>query len=88
MKKTVKIAGIVLFSLIGLLVILFLLARFAFREKAVDYLTGLQKQQRTELLRKAGPYAAEPDADYRFTYIQDTVRAREIRDYLDRKSVV
>lgn len=81
MKKTVKIAGFVLFSLIGLLVILFLLARFAFREKAVDYLTGLQKQQRTELLRKAGPYAAEPDADYRFTYIQDTVRAREIRDY-------
>lgn len=81
MKKTVKIAGIVLFSLIGLLVILFLLARFAFREKAVDYLTGLQKQQRTELLRKAGPYAAEPDTDYRFTYIQDTVRAREIRDY-------
>ena len=69
MKKALKIAGIVLLSLIGLLLVLFLLIRFVFREEAVDYLTGLQKEQRTELLRSAGPYAAEPDADYRFTYI-------------------
>ena len=81
MKKALKIAGIVLLSLIGLLLVLFLLIRFVFREEAIDYLTGLQKEQRTELLRSAGPYAAEPDADYCFTYIQDTARAREIRDY-------
>ena len=81
MKKALKIAGIVLLSLIGLLLVLFLLIRFVFREEAIDYLTGLQKEQRTELLRSAGPYAAEPNADYRFTYIQDTARAREIRDY-------
>lgn len=33
-----------------------------------------------ELLRAAGPYAADT-VQYRFTYIQDTVRAREIREY-------
>lgn len=55
MKKLFKIAGIALLSLIGLLLAIFLLARFVFREQAIDYLTGLEKQQRVELLRAAGP---------------------------------
>ena len=59
MKKLFKIAGIALLSLIGLLLAIFLLARFVFREQAIDYLTGLEKQQRVELLRAAGPYAAD-----------------------------
>ena len=59
MKKLFKIAGIALLSLIGLLLTIFLLARFVFREQAIDYLTGLEKQQRVELLRAAGPYAAD-----------------------------
>ena len=59
---------------------IFLLARFVFREQAIDYLTGLEKQRRVELLRAAGPYAADT-VQYRFTYKQDTVRAREIREY-------
>ena len=80
MKKLFKIAGIALLSLIGLLLAIFLLARFVFREQAIDYLTGLEKQQRVELLRAAGPYAADT-VQYRFTYKQDTVRAREIREY-------
>ena len=54
MKKLFKIAGIALLSLIGLLLAIFLLARFVFREQAIDYLTGLEKQQRVELLRAAG----------------------------------
>ena len=52
MKKLFKIAGIALLSLIGLLLAIFLLARFVFREQAIDYLTGLEKQQRVELLRR------------------------------------
>lgn len=80
MKKLFKIAGIALLSLIGLLLTIFLLARFVFREQAIDYLTGLEKQQRVELLRAAGPYAADT-VQYRFTYKQDTARAREIREY-------
>ena len=80
MKKLFKIAGIALLSLIGLLLAIFLLARFVFREQAIDYLTGLEKQQRVELLRAAGPYAADT-VQYRFTYKQDTARAREIREY-------
>lgn len=42
MKKLFKIAGIALLSLIGLLLAIFLLARFVFREQAIDYLTGLE----------------------------------------------
>ena len=57
MKKLFKIAGIALLSLIGLLLAIFLLARFVFREQAIDYLTGLEKQQRVELLRAAGAHA-------------------------------
>lgn len=88
MKKTMKIIGWVLLSLIGLLIVATLLLRFCFREEALDYLSNLKKevwtehqQQRVALLRNAGAYSAEPDADYRFTYRQDTARAREIRDY-------
>lgn len=36
MKKLFKIAGIALLSLIGLLLAIFLLARFVFREQAID----------------------------------------------------
>ena len=48
MKKLFKIAGIALLSLIGLLLAIFLLARFVFREQAIDYLTGLEKQPRRD----------------------------------------
>lgn len=37
-------------------------------------------QERAELLRNAASYRAD-SVPYRFTYVQDTVRAREIRDY-------
>lgn len=81
MKKLFKIAGIALLSLIGLLLTIFLLARFVFREQAIDYLTGLEKQQRVELLRAAALTPADT-VQYRFTYIQDTVpRPSEIREY-------
>ena len=50
MKQLFKIAGLALLSLLGLLLAIFLLARFVFREQAIDYRTGLEKQQRVELL--------------------------------------
>lgn len=80
MKKFLKIAGIVLLSLIGLLLILFLLARFVFRDQIIGYASSMQKQQRVELLRAAAPLRADT-VEYHFTYTQDSVRAREIRDY-------
>lgn len=81
MKKTLKIIGIVLASLAGLLLVAFLVARIAFRDQVVDYLSDLQKQLRVELLRAAKPYTADPAADFHFRYVQDTARAREIRTY-------
>lgn len=81
MKKTMKVIGWALLSLVGLLIVATLLLRFCFREEALACLCGLQREQRVVLLRNAGPYAAEPEADYRFTYRQDTARARAIRDY-------
>ncbi len=81
MKKALKITGWIILTLIGVGILLVLLVRFAFREQASDYLLGMQQRQRVELLREAGHYAAEPQADYRFTYIVDSVRAREIREY-------
>ena len=55
------------------------LARFVFREQAIDYLIGFEKQQRVELLGAAGPYAADT-VQYRFTYKQDNARDSEIRE--------
>lgn len=81
MKKSLKIIGIILASLAGLLLVAFLVARFAFRDQVVGYLTGVLKQQRVELLRAAKPYTADPAADFHFRYVQDTARAREIRTY-------
>lgn len=80
MKKFAKITGIVLLSLIGLLLILFLLARFVFREQAVDALNQAQQWERTELLRSAAPLTPDT-AQFRFAFRQDTARAREIRNY-------
>lgn len=88
MKKTLKIVGWVLLSLLILIVAAIVLVRYCFREEASAYLSELQKRewaeqqrQRVELLRSAGAYAAEPQADYRFTYRQDTAHARRIRAY-------
>lgn len=81
MKKTPKIAGIALLSLAGLLLILFLLTRFVFRDCVAGYLDDLEKAERVELLRTAAPYKAASEADFHFTYEQDTLRAREIRNY-------
>lgn len=80
MKKTFKIVGIVLASLAGLLLIAILLARFVFRDQLAGILNDELKEQRVELLRKAAPYAADT-VQFGFAYKQDTVRAREIRDY-------
>lgn len=80
MKKTLKIAGIVLASLVVLLLVVFLLARFVFRDQVTDALNGVLKEQRAELLRNAAPYAADT-VQYRFSYRQDSLRAREIREY-------
>lgn len=81
MKKFFKITGIVLLSLVGLLIILFLLGRFVFRDRIKEYLFAVEKSRRVELLRTAAPYTADPGADFHFTYVEDTLRAREIRDY-------
>lgn len=80
MKKTFKIVGIVLASLAGLLLIAILLARFVFRDQLAGILNDELKEQRVELLRRAAPYAADT-VQFGFAYKQDTVRAREIRDY-------
>lgn len=80
MKKTLKIAGIVLASLAVLLLVVFLLARFVFRDQVTGALNGVLKEQRAELLRSAAPYAADT-IQFRFAYRQDSVRAREIRNH-------
>lgn len=73
MKKAMKVVSRTLLALVVLLPVLFLVARFAFRDR-------LLARQRVELLRQAGPYAAD-SVPFRFTYRQDSLRAREIRDY-------
>lgn len=80
MKRFAKIASIVLLSLVVLIIASLLIVRFVFHQEATTYLNGLQQQQRSELLRSAGAYAAE-QTKFRFTYICDTLRDRETYDY-------
>ncbi len=77
MKKAFKIIGWTLLTLVGLLVIGYLAARFVFRERIE---IALARQERVEQLRSAGAYASDT-TDYRFTYEQNLDRAREIREY-------
>ncbi len=81
MKKPLKIAGITLLSLLALLLLGVLLTRFVIRDQIASYQHKLTQEARCELLRAAGDYASDPKADFRFTYLQDTVRARELRTY-------
>lgn len=81
MKKILKITGMALLSLVLLAVAAIVLARYCFRDEAVAWLCRLESRERLELLRASGAYAEDADADFRFVYRQDSVRAKEIRDY-------
>ena len=72
MNRLFKIAVVSLLTLAGLLIVAFVLLRCVFRDEATAMLLDRQKKERVELLRSAAAYAAEPGADYRFTYRQDT----------------
>lgn len=76
MKKTVVITG---WTALGIFLV-FVLVRVAFRAEAAEREHNKRLQKRVELLRSAESYAADTTA-YRFTYVQDTARAREIRTY-------
>ncbi len=80
MKNAFKILGWTLLTLVGLLVIGYLAARFVFREQITAALYDDLRQERVELLRSAGAYASDTTG-YRFTYEQNPDRAREIREY-------
>lgn len=81
MKKILKITGMALLSLVLLAVAAALLARYCFRDEAVAWLCRLESRERLELLRASGAYAEDADVGFRFVYRQDSVRAKEIRDY-------
>lgn len=80
MKKALKIIGWTILSLIVLLVVAWLLARFVFRDQVATYLLGVQNDTYIELLRKAEPYRTD-NAYFHFEYIQDTARRRLTREY-------
>lgn len=81
MRKALKIIGWIVGIVLLLLVVCILLARYVFRDRLLEYRYELQLEECVDLLRTAGPYRTEPAASYRFAYRQDSVRAREIRDY-------
>lgn len=80
MKKALKITGWIAVTIIGLLFLCFLLARFVFRQQVYDYSCSRLQRQRVESLCDAGPYAADT-VQFRFACRRDSVSAREIRDY-------
>lgn len=81
MKKILKITGMALLSLILLAAAAIVLARYCFRDETVAWVSRLVQNERLESLRASGAYAEDADADFRFVYRQDSVRAKEIRDY-------
>lgn len=81
MKKILKITGMALLSLALLAVAAIALARYCFRDETVAWVSRLVQNERLELLRASGAYEKDADAVFRFAYRQDSVRAKEIRDY-------
>lgn len=81
MKKILKIAGIVLLSVVGLAIAAAVLVRFCFRDEAAAWVNGIEHRERLEVLRVSGAYTRGAKSDIRFAYWQDEARAAEIRDY-------
>lgn len=81
MKKILKITGMALLSLALLAVAAIALARYCFRDETVAWVNRLVHDERLESLRASGAYEKDADAVFRFVYRQDSVRAKEIRDY-------
>lgn len=80
MKKAIKIMGYTLGGLIIVLLIAFLLIRFAFKQQTTSYLYKIKQKGYTELLRQATPFS--PDSTtFHFTYRQDTLRAQAVRNF-------
>ncbi len=79
MKKALKIIGLTLLLLMGLVIVALLLLHI-FRDEATAYYLKAVRNERIALLRDAAPYAAD-SLQFRFAYRQDTARAREIRTY-------
>ena len=80
MKKVLKTIGYTLGGLVILLIIACLLIRFAFKEQVIAYINKQQKKEYIELLRNATPYTTHT-TQYHFVYRQDTLRAKQIRDF-------
>ena len=59
MKKFLKIWGLAIASVLALLVVLILLARYVFKEQLQGWVNDMDKGSRVELLRTSGVF--EPD---------------------------
>ncbi len=81
MNKILKIAGIVLLSVVGLSIAAAMFVRFCFRDEAVALVSGIEYRERLDVLRASGAYVRDTDSDINFTYRNDGARAAEIRDY-------
>lgn len=79
MKRFFKILGIVLLSLAGLLLALFLLARFVFRDQIVVFASDVLLRERVELLRASGGYAPSTEPALHFTYERSDTALERIR---------
>ncbi|WP_295936859.1 transglutaminase domain-containing protein [uncultured Alistipes sp.] len=81
MKRFFKILGVVILSLIGLVVLLFLLGRFVFRNQILGFVDGKILNERVELLRAAGPYTEAGAPALRFTYETSDPALQRVRDH-------
>lgn len=81
MKRFFKITGITLLSTVGVLAVVLLLARFAFRERILRLAYDQLQQERVGLLRAGGAYTQNPDAEYRFTYDKADTALQRVREH-------
>lgn len=80
MKRILKILGIILVSIVGLLILSLLLARYVFRDQLQSWVNNMELSPRVELLRNSGAF--EPDTTaFAFEYIAPVAQTQAIRDY-------
>lgn len=87
MKKLIKIITKVLISLTVILVLVFLLCRFVFREQIISYIEELQYKEYVEKLVNGGAYNTDK-VSFAFTYDIDESISKEIRDFFKLDSIV
>lgn len=87
-NKTARICAYTLLSVVMLLIVTFILARFVFRNQIVTFAHKLRYEERLDALRSSPDYNTKTTDNLTFTIQHDTLMADSIYRYFRLDTVI